>query len=381
MTDAVRSPGRRAHGLLHRHDRRASAARRARSPASSGTTCPPTAASSARAAPTTTPASWRRDLAARALRRELAPSCRTSAGSTLRPRRPALGRRLRRLGVHVRRLQALHERRLPGRLPDRRADPHRVRHRRAPARRLQRLRLLHPGVPVRRRRPRPRRRPRRQVHALLRPPRGRARARLREGVPDRLDPVRPLRRARRASRARRVATLHERGVEGAYLYGAGDEPGEQLAGGLGAFFLLTEPPERYGLPGAGRLADPGERRARRRWPRSGAGLLAAAGVAARVRCRRRRLLSALHAASGSMTPARRPASPPASPARRRRERPRARNGRPAHRRAGGDGALVVPVRRRHRRTRGAMPTRATVARGRAARTRRRRCPSRPSRGR
>jgi formate dehydrogenase iron-sulfur subunit len=47
---------------------------------------------------------------------------------------------------------------------------------------------------------------------------------------------------------RRVATLHERGIEGAYLYGAGDEPGEQLAGGLGAFFLLTEAPERYGLP-------------------------------------------------------------------------------------------------------------------------------------
>ena len=48
--------------------------------------------------------------------------------------------------------------------------------------------------------------------------------------------------------ARRVAELHRRGIEGAYLYGAGDEPGEQLAGGLGAFFLLTEPPERYGLP-------------------------------------------------------------------------------------------------------------------------------------
>ncbi len=48
--------------------------------------------------------------------------------------------------------------------------------------------------------------------------------------------------------SRRVAELHRRGIEGAYLYGAGDEPGEQLAGGLGAFFLLTEPPERYGLP-------------------------------------------------------------------------------------------------------------------------------------
>jgi formate dehydrogenase iron-sulfur subunit len=46
----------------------------------------------------------------------------------------------------------------------------------------------------------------------------------------------------------RVLALHERGVTGAYLYGAGDAEGEELAGGLGAFFLLTEPPERYGLP-------------------------------------------------------------------------------------------------------------------------------------
>ncbi len=44
----------------------------------------------------------------------------------------------------------------------------------------------------------------------------------------------------------RVATLHERGIEGAYLYGDQDT----MAGGLGAFFLLTEAPERYGLPAA-----------------------------------------------------------------------------------------------------------------------------------
>jgi formate dehydrogenase iron-sulfur subunit len=47
---------------------------------------------------------------------------------------------------------------------------------------------------------------------------------------------------------RRVARLHEDGHESAYLYGAADAPGEELAGGLGAFFLLTEAPERYGLP-------------------------------------------------------------------------------------------------------------------------------------
>jgi formate dehydrogenase iron-sulfur subunit len=48
--------------------------------------------------------------------------------------------------------------------------------------------------------------------------------------------------------SRRVAELHARGLDRAYLYGAGDEVGEQLAGGLGSFFLLTQPPERYGLP-------------------------------------------------------------------------------------------------------------------------------------
>jgi formate dehydrogenase iron-sulfur subunit len=47
---------------------------------------------------------------------------------------------------------------------------------------------------------------------------------------------------------KRVATLHDRGLEDAYLYGVGDEGDAQLAGGLGAFFLLTQPPERFGLP-------------------------------------------------------------------------------------------------------------------------------------
>jgi formate dehydrogenase iron-sulfur subunit len=48
--------------------------------------------------------------------------------------------------------------------------------------------------------------------------------------------------------ARRVGELHARGVPDAYLYGAADDPDDELAGGLGAFFLLTAPPERYGLP-------------------------------------------------------------------------------------------------------------------------------------
>jgi len=71
---------------------------------------------------------------------------------------------------------------------------------------------------------------------------------------------------------RRVAALHERGSEGAYLY-------KDLAGGLGAFFLLTEPPEVYGLPAS--AESPAQQNV---VPATlaavGAGLLAAAGVAA-----------------------------------------------------------------------------------------------------
>ena len=77
----------------------------------------------------------------------------------------------------------------------------------------------------------------------------------------------------------RVAELHRRGVDGAYLYGAGDVPGEELAGGLGAFFLLTEPPERFGLPA--RAESPiQENVVPATAAAMGAGLLAAAGVAA-----------------------------------------------------------------------------------------------------
>jgi formate dehydrogenase iron-sulfur subunit len=77
----------------------------------------------------------------------------------------------------------------------------------------------------------------------------------------------------------RVATLHERGVEGAYLYGAGDEPPDELAGGLGAFFLLTEPPERFGLP-AQAESPVQENVVPATLSAVGAGLVAAAGVAA-----------------------------------------------------------------------------------------------------
>jgi formate dehydrogenase iron-sulfur subunit len=45
--------------------------------------------------------------------------------------------------------------------------------------------------------------------------------------------------------AARVATLHERGVPEARLYGADENDG---VGGNGAFFLLLDEPEVYGLP-------------------------------------------------------------------------------------------------------------------------------------
>ena len=78
---------------------------------------------------------------------------------------------------------------------------------------------------------------------------------------------------------RRVARLHGDGVPAAYLYGAGDPPDAQLAGGLGAFFLLTEPPERFGLP-AQADSPIQENVVPATAAAVGAGLLAAAGVAA-----------------------------------------------------------------------------------------------------
>ena len=112
----------------------------------------------------------------------------------------------------VRRVQALHARRLPGRLPDRRAVPHRVRHRGRPGGRLQRLRLLRPRLPVRRHRPaRETDGGALQVHAVLRPARRRAGAGLREGLPDRVDPVRPAGRAARAGATRGSASCTSRG--------------------------------------------------------------------------------------------------------------------------------------------------------------------------
>ena len=84
-----------------------------------------------------------------------------------------------------------------------------------------------------------------QVHALLRPARGRAGAGLRQGLPDRLDPVRRAAIELRERAAGRVEQLHEAGVTEARLYGHDPDDG---VGGDGAFFLLLDEPEVYGLP-------------------------------------------------------------------------------------------------------------------------------------
>ena len=111
----------------------------------------------------------------------------------------------------VRRVQALHACGVSRRVPDRRDLPYRVRHRRRASGRVQRMRILRRGVPVRGDRPAEARRSRVEVHDVLRPAARWARARMCEGLSDRVDPVRSARRAaaagtgprRGAARARR----------------------------------------------------------------------------------------------------------------------------------------------------------------------------------
>ena len=100
---------------------------------------------------------------------------------------------------------------VPGRLPDRRAVPHRVRHRRRAAGHLQRLRLLRARLPVRRDRPAQGRRPGLQVHALLRPAQDDLEPACAKACPTESIQFGDARRAARAGRRAGRATLHERG--------------------------------------------------------------------------------------------------------------------------------------------------------------------------
>ena len=161
--------------------------------------------------------------------------------------------------------------------------PHRVRHRRRAGGRLQRLRLLRPRVPVRRDRPAraaapdagARGRPL-EVHALLRPPRedGSTPA-CAKACPTESIQFGPLDELRRRA-ADRLDEVVEDGFDGARLYG--EDPGDGV-GGFGAFFLLLDEPEVYGLP-----PDPVDRPATCRRcggarPRPGPRSLAGLGVA------------------------------------------------------------------------------------------------------
>ena len=240
------TPRRRAGRLLHRHVASASAARRARSPARSGTSVPDVGSG----------------LHRRLLRQHGRPrrdtwrhvafiEQRTPTSTRSRTSRPSAGlqtyQRGRRhaLADGLRRLQALHPRRLPRGLPDRRAVPHRVRHGRRAGGRLQRLRLLRAGLPVRRA----------STGARTTGGSGSARSAT-TGSKDDLEPAcakacptdsiqfGELDELRERADAR-LEQLQEAGVAGAQLYGADEDDG---VGGFGAFFLLLDEPEVYGLP-------------------------------------------------------------------------------------------------------------------------------------
>src|SRR5438309_2527349 len=97
---------------------------------------------------------------------------------------------------------------MPGSVPDRRHHPHRVRHGGDSVRCLQRMSRVHRRLPVRRHRHQSGVRHRAEVHPLLRPAQGGARARVLEGVSYGLDPVRLDRRAADAgAEARRPAQV------------------------------------------------------------------------------------------------------------------------------------------------------------------------------
>ena len=68
---------------------------------------------------------------------------------------------------------------------------------------------------------------------------------LRAGLPDRVDPVRRARASCASAPTARLAELHDKGVDVARLYGRDPDDG---VGGDGAFFLLLDEPEVYGLP-------------------------------------------------------------------------------------------------------------------------------------
>ena len=152
-------------------------------------------------------------------------------------RRPALADVLRRV-------QALHPRGLPRGLPDGRPVPHRARHRGGAGRRVQRLRLLHPRLPVRR--DRQARGDGRAFKCTLcyDRTRGGLTPACAQACPTESIQYGPLDDLRERARAR-LSDVVADGHEDARLYL--DTPDDGI-GGAGAFFLLLDEPEVYGLP-------------------------------------------------------------------------------------------------------------------------------------
>ncbi len=182
------------------------------------------------------------------------------------------------LADELRRLQALHGGGLPRGLPHRLAVPHGARDRRRPGGHLQRLRLLRPGLPVRGARPPSRRRPGPQVHPLLRPASATTRSPpARKACPTKSIQFGELETLQVHARGR-VEELQERGEKKAQLY-LDSEDGNGI-GGAGAFFLLLDEPEVYGLPPAPVTPT---RNLRQSWGAAfGAAAVMAGGVAAAV---------------------------------------------------------------------------------------------------
>ena len=247
--------GRRRGRLLHRPDASASAAKPAKSRARNGTKCPTTASIGA-AIPTTTPATSAPP-----------PGGTCSSSSRTRPKGNQIAGPMS-LGdasdasedpfrwvflsdvcKHCEVAGCLEV------VPDRLDRAHRSRLRARAGRRLQRLRLLRGLVPVRRDRSTPRaaaeRGRRLQMHLLLRPPKERPHARLRESLPDRIDRLRPARRPARARRAARRSNCTRKATT-TRRFTIRRRPRSR---GMHAFFLLLGEPEAYGLPPKPRGAD------------------------------------------------------------------------------------------------------------------------------
>ena len=115
------------------------------------------------------------------------------------------------------------------------------------ARHLQRLRLLRGGLPVRRDRSRPDRRPRLEVHALLRPPERPMEPACAKACPTDSILFGEVAELREKAAAARGGTARARRQGGVPIWRE-DAAASPAPEGLNAFFLLVDKPEVYNLP-------------------------------------------------------------------------------------------------------------------------------------